>query len=192
MLEMLGRSFNQFSARHTGRRTSLTSPLHGVLVQAAYAAPAHPEPFSLHGLDSSPPIQLPACTRRDNVRHSDSWIFPTNETHFGLPKFFSATSRYEKQRGPKKDADTHTHARTQTHIRIHARTQTYGMHTCTCTHARTHTHAQTHIHTRTQTHTGTHARIHTRTDTHAHTRTYTHAPTQTKTCHARKLTHTRG
>jgi len=60
MLEMLGRSSNQFSARHTGGRTSVTSPLHGVLIQAACAAPAHPEPFSLRGLGSSLPFQLPA------------------------------------------------------------------------------------------------------------------------------------
>ena len=76
MLEMLGRSSSQFSGRHTGRRTSLTSPLHVVLVQAACVAPAHPEPFSLHGLGSFPPVQLPACTQRDNARDAGSLVQP--------------------------------------------------------------------------------------------------------------------
>jgi len=57
-------------------RTSPTSPLHGVLVQVACAAPAHPEPFSLRGLGSSPPVQLPACTRRDNARDAGSLVRP--------------------------------------------------------------------------------------------------------------------
>ena len=58
MLEMLGRSSNQFSVQHTGRYTSLTSPLHRVLVQVACVTPVHPEPFSLRGLVSPPPVQL--------------------------------------------------------------------------------------------------------------------------------------
>jgi len=76
MLEMLGRSSNQFSARHTGRRTSPTNPLHGVLVQVACVSPAHSEPFSLRGLGSSPPVQLPVCTRRDNTRDTGSLVQP--------------------------------------------------------------------------------------------------------------------
>ena len=51
-------------------------PTPGVLVQVACAAPAHPEPFSLRGLGSSPPIQLPACTRRDNARDAGSLVQP--------------------------------------------------------------------------------------------------------------------
>ena len=76
MLEMLGRSSNQFSARHAGRRTSPTSPLHRVLVQITCAVPVHPEPFNLRGLGSSPPVQLPTCTRRDNARYAGSLVQP--------------------------------------------------------------------------------------------------------------------
>jgi len=47
-----------------------------ILVQAACAAPAHPEPFSLRGLGSSPPVHLPACTQRDNVRDAGSLVQP--------------------------------------------------------------------------------------------------------------------
>jgi len=52
------------------------APLHGVLVQVVCAAPAHPEPFSLHDLGYSPPVQLPTCTRRDNARDVGSLIQP--------------------------------------------------------------------------------------------------------------------
>ena len=76
MLEMLGRSSNQFSVRHTGRRMSLTNPLHGELVQTACAASARPEPFNLRSLSSSPPVQLPTCTRRDNSRDVGSLVQP--------------------------------------------------------------------------------------------------------------------
>jgi len=54
--------------------TSPTSPLYRVLVQVACAAPAHPEPFSLCDLGSSPPVQLPACTWRDNARDAGSLV----------------------------------------------------------------------------------------------------------------------
>ena len=50
--------------------------LQGVLVQVACAAPAHPEPFSLRSLGSSLPVQLPACTRRDNARDAGSLAQP--------------------------------------------------------------------------------------------------------------------
>jgi len=56
--------------------TSPTNPLHGVLVQVACAAPALPETFNLRGLDSSPPVQLPACTQRDNARDAGSLVQP--------------------------------------------------------------------------------------------------------------------
>ena len=64
-------------------RTSLTSPLHGVLVQVACAAPTHPEPFSLCGLGSSPPVQLPECTR-DNARDAGSLVQPVLCTAYWL------------------------------------------------------------------------------------------------------------
>ena len=57
-------------------RTSPTSPLHGALVQVVCATPAHPEPFSLSGLGSSPPVQLPTCTRRGNARDAGSLVQP--------------------------------------------------------------------------------------------------------------------
>ena len=50
--------------------------LHGVLVQVACAAPVHPEPFSLRGLGSSPLVQLPTCTQRDNTRDAGSLVQP--------------------------------------------------------------------------------------------------------------------
>jgi hypothetical protein len=91
----------------------------------------------------------------------------------------------------------------QTLARKHARTHS-DIHMQTCTHteswlgirARTRTHADAHPHAQTHTHTRTHARRHTHVHTHAHTpkqtRTHTHARTQTRTCHARTLTHARG
>jgi len=82
MLEMLGRLSNQFSAQHTGCRTSPTSPIHRVLVQVACVAPAHPEPLSLRDLGSSRPVQLPACTLRDNSREAGSLVQPVLYTAY--------------------------------------------------------------------------------------------------------------
>ena len=57
-------------------RTSPTSPLRGVLVQVACAEPAPPDPFSVRGLGSSPPVQLPVYTRRGNTRDVGSLVQP--------------------------------------------------------------------------------------------------------------------
>jgi len=76
MLEVLGLSSNQFSVQHTGCRTSPTSSLHGVLVQGACVAPAHPEPLSLRGLGSSPPV--------DKARDTGSLIQPVLCTTYWL------------------------------------------------------------------------------------------------------------
>ena len=59
-------------------RTSPTNPLRGVLIQVACAEPAHPdESFNLCGLSgSSPPVQLPVCTRRGNARDAGSLVQP--------------------------------------------------------------------------------------------------------------------
>ena len=56
--------------------TSPTSPLRGVLVQVTGEAPFHPEPFSLRGRGSSPPVQLPVCTQRGNARDAGSLVQP--------------------------------------------------------------------------------------------------------------------
>ena len=63
-------------------RTSLTIPLHGELAQTACAPPAHHEPFTLRGLGSSPPIQLPTCTRRNNARDAGSLVQPVLYTAY--------------------------------------------------------------------------------------------------------------
>jgi len=45
-------------------------------------ATRHHEPFTLRGLGSSPPIQLPTCTRRNNARDAGSLVQPVLYTAY--------------------------------------------------------------------------------------------------------------